>query len=160
MRAKQSGRTTRIIRLARSLLRLAARNMPFPLIRHALLRASGIMIGERAFVNMDVIFVDSYRAGAIRIGDRAAIAPGAIIVASSDPNRSILASVSRYIVQGEVVIEEDAWVGAGAIVLPNVTVGKAAIVGAGAVVTRDVAARAVVGGVPAARIPGGTETHA
>jgi acetyltransferase-like isoleucine patch superfamily enzyme len=48
-----------------------------------------------------------------------------------------------------VVIEEDAWIGAGAIVLRGVTIGKGAIVGAGAVVTKDVPAGCIVAGNPA-----------
>lgn len=48
-----------------------------------------------------------------------------------------------------VHIGAHAWLGAGAIVLPGVTVGEGAIVAAGAVVTKDVAPRTVVGGVPA-----------
>ena len=48
-----------------------------------------------------------------------------------------------------VVIGDDAWIGAGAIVLPGVTVRERAVVAAGAVVTKDVPADAVYGGVPA-----------
>ncbi len=48
-------------------------------------------------------------------------------------------------------IEDGAWLGAGAIVLPGVTIGRDAIVGAGAVVTRDVPPGETVVGVPAAR---------
>jgi acetyltransferase-like isoleucine patch superfamily enzyme len=47
------------------------------------------------------------------------------------------------------VIEDDVWVGAGAVILPGVTIGRGAIVGAGAVVTRDVPPFAIVAGVPA-----------
>jgi maltose O-acetyltransferase len=47
------------------------------------------------------------------------------------------------------VIEDQVWIGAGAVVLPGVTIGRAAVVGAGAVVSRDVPANAVVKGVPA-----------
>ena len=43
----------------------------------------------------------------------------------------------------------DAWIGTGAIILPNVTIGEQAVVGAGAVVTKDVPRRAIVAGVPA-----------
>jgi acetyltransferase-like isoleucine patch superfamily enzyme len=46
-------------------------------------------------------------------------------------------------------IEDDVWIGFGAIILPGVTVGRGAIVGAGAVVTRDVTPYTIVGGVPA-----------
>ncbi len=49
-------------------------------------------------------------------------------------------------------IEENVWIGSGAIILPGVTIGYGAVVAAGAVVTKDVAARTVVAGVPAKKI--------
>jgi maltose O-acetyltransferase len=48
-----------------------------------------------------------------------------------------------------VKIGDGAWICAGAILLPGVTVGENAVVGAGAVVTEDVGANMLVGGVPA-----------
>jgi acetyltransferase-like isoleucine patch superfamily enzyme len=48
-----------------------------------------------------------------------------------------------------VVIEDDADLGIGAIILPGVTIGRGAQIGAGAVVTRDVPAYHVAAGVPA-----------
>ncbi|PKO22483.1 MAG: transferase [Chloroflexi bacterium HGW-Chloroflexi-1] len=54
--------------------------------------------------------------------------------------------------RGDIVIEADAWLGYGVIVLDGVTIGKGAIVGAGAVVTRDVPPGAIVAGVPARQI--------
>jgi len=48
-----------------------------------------------------------------------------------------------------IVIEDNVWLGGGAIVLPGVRIGRNAVVGAGAVVTRDVAANTVVAGNPA-----------
>ncbi len=52
----------------------------------------------------------------------------------------------------EVVIEEDVWLGYGAIVLSGVHIGRGAIVAAGSVVKEDVAAYAIVGGNPAVPI--------
>lgn len=46
-------------------------------------------------------------------------------------------------------IGHDTWIGHGAIVMPNVTIGTGAVVGAGAIVTRDVPRYAVAVGVPA-----------
>jgi acetyltransferase-like isoleucine patch superfamily enzyme len=48
-----------------------------------------------------------------------------------------------------VIVEDDAWIAAKAIVLKGVTIGRGAVVGAGAVVTRDVAPFTVVAGNPA-----------
>jgi acetyltransferase-like isoleucine patch superfamily enzyme len=48
-----------------------------------------------------------------------------------------------------IVIEDEVWIGAGAIITGGVTIGRGAVVAAGAVVSRDVAPMTVVGGVPA-----------
>ncbi|HSM98261.1 MAG TPA: acyltransferase [Gallionella sp.] len=56
-----------------------------------------------------------------------------------------------------VMIEDDAWIGARAIILKGVTIGRASIVGAGAVVTKDVPPYSIVGGNPAVVI--GTVTR-
>jgi acetyltransferase-like isoleucine patch superfamily enzyme len=48
-----------------------------------------------------------------------------------------------------IVIEDDCWLGSGAIFLDGVTVGRGSVVAAGSVVNRDVPAFSVVGGVPA-----------
>lgn len=54
--------------------------------------------------------------------------------------------------EGDVVLGDDTWIGAGAVVLKGVTIGRGAIVAAGAVVTEDVEPNAIVGGVPAVQI--------
>ena len=51
--------------------------------------------------------------------------------------------------EGDVCIDEDCWIGTGAIILSNCHIGRGAVVAAGAVVTKDVPAYAVVAGVPA-----------
>lgn len=54
--------------------------------------------------------------------------------------------------QRKVVIENDVWIGFGAIILHGVRIGEGAVVAAGAVVSRDVAPYSIVGGVPARQI--------
>jgi acetyltransferase-like isoleucine patch superfamily enzyme len=54
--------------------------------------------------------------------------------------------------KGPVRLIEGCWIGAGAVILPGITIGRNAVVAANAVVTKDVADRTVVGGVPAKNI--------
>ena len=48
-----------------------------------------------------------------------------------------------------VLLKRNSWIGAGATILPGITVGENAVVAAGAVVTKDVESNTVVGGNPA-----------
>lgn len=51
--------------------------------------------------------------------------------------------------KGDIIIEDDVWIGYRACIMSGVHIGQGAIVGAGAVVTKDVPPYAIVGGVPA-----------
>ena len=88
--------------------------------------------------------------GGITIGHRVYTATQVQILAVNhvfdDPRRPI---IEQGITAEGIVVEDDAWIGAGAIITDGVTVGKGAVVAAGAVVTRDVPPHTVVAGVPA-----------
>lgn len=137
------------LKALRSLLRFAAAHCPIAGVRMALLRASGIPIGPRAYVNLGFVAVDGFRSGLIRIREEASLAPGVALVADASPNASFIGREYDVARRGPVVVGPGAWLGVNAVVLPGVTVGRGAIVGAGAVVTRDVPDFAVVVGVPA-----------
>jgi len=83
--------------------------------------------------------------GGMRIGNRVLIAAHATLTTRGHP---ILPPRFGHTVDAPIVIEDDVWVGAAAVVLPGVTIGRGSIVGAGAVVTRDVPPDTIVGGVP------------
>jgi acetyltransferase-like isoleucine patch superfamily enzyme len=51
--------------------------------------------------------------------------------------------------RGDIVVEDDVWLGLNVCVMDGVTIGRGAIVGAGAVVTKDVPPYAIAGGIPA-----------
>ena len=86
----------------------------------------------------------------IRIGSRVGLSPRCALY-SFDHSFKPGAPYSGQPLQtkGGITIEDDVWLGHGAIVLSGVRIGKGAVVGAAAVVTRDVPAGAVVAGVPA-----------
>jgi acetyltransferase-like isoleucine patch superfamily enzyme len=102
---------------------------------------SGTWIGQQCFF---------HSAGGLRIGRNVGIGPAVKIITSyhegGDRSKPIL---HTPLVFKPVVIEDDADIGTGAVILPGVTVGKGAQVGAGAVVCEDVEPYTVVGGVPA-----------
>lgn len=88
--------------------------------------------------------------GGITIGDRVYTAPLVQILAVNhvfdDPARPI---IEQGITAEGITIEDDAWIGAGAIVTDGVRIGQGAVVAAGSVVTAEVPAHTVVGGAPA-----------
>ena len=88
--------------------------------------------------------------GGITIGDRVYTAPLVQILAVNhvfdDPTRPI---IEQGITAEGITIEDDAWIGAGAIVTDGVRIGRGAVVAAGAVVTADVPGHTIVGGAPA-----------
>jgi len=88
--------------------------------------------------------------GKITIGDNVMLAPRVSIYAENhvfdNPNITIKAQgVSKM----DVVIEDDCWIAANAVILAGVTIGKGSVVAAGSVVNEDVPAFSVVAGVPA-----------
>jgi maltose O-acetyltransferase len=60
-----------------------------------------------------------------------------------------LAERRQFITAEPITIGSHVWIGAGATVLPGVTIGDKAVIAAGAVVTKDVPESCLVGGVPA-----------
>ena len=136
-------------RVYKRLLKLFAKHVPAHRIRQQLLRMAGYKIGEKAYIGEDLIIVDELNdKGRVRIGNRVAVAERVTLVVSSNPNFSKIRPFVKDI-HGFIEIGDDAWLGTGSIILPNVRIGIGAVVGAGSVVTKDVPDFTVVGGVPA-----------
>ncbi|HWP00115.1 MAG TPA: acyltransferase [Methylococcus sp.] len=106
-----------------------------------------------------------WSADAVRIGDRVLISHDVFI---HDCNAHPLSARRRFqhvseiregrlyryddIAHAPIVIEDDVWINAAAMILKGVTIGRGAVVGAGALVTRDVEPYTIVAGVPAGKI--------
>ncbi|MGZ5219060.1 MAG: sugar O-acetyltransferase [Chitinophagaceae bacterium] len=102
-----------------------------------------INIGKNVFVNHACTFMDR---GGITIGDNVLIGPKVNLITTNHP---INPAERRATISNPIVIKKGAWIGAGATILPGVTVGENAIVAAGAVVSKDVPGNVIVGGIPA-----------
>lgn len=108
---------------------------------------SGIKIGRESLIGEYSIIRGQ---GGVTIGDRVFTSPFTQIIAVNhifdDPERPF---IHQGITAQGIVIEDDCWLGAGAVITDGVRVGKGSVVAAGAVVTKDVPPHSVVAGVPA-----------
>jgi len=100
-------------------------------------------IGKNVFINHACSFLDM---GGITIEDHVLIGPRVNLVTENHP---LDPKDRRALITKPIIIKKNAWIGAGATILPGVTIGENAVIAAGAVVSKDVAPNAVVGGVPA-----------
>lgn len=114
--------------------------------RGELVVGDGCWIGPGCFIN-------SF--GGVRLGRRVGVGPGVKIISSAHRGGDLHeAIIDTPLKAAEVVIEDGADIGAGAVLLPGVRVGARAQVGAGSVVTKDVEPGDVVAGVPARSLRG------
>ncbi|MBV8737577.1 MAG: sugar O-acetyltransferase [Alphaproteobacteria bacterium] len=104
-----------------------------------------IRLGAGAFLNFNCVILDVVE---VTIGDRTQIGPGVQILAADHPRDPALRA-SGLEFGRPVRIGRNVWIGAGAIILPGVSIGDDALIGAGSVVTRDVPAEATAFGNPA-----------
>lgn len=108
---------------------------------------AGIRIGEDGLISEYTVIRGQ---GGVTIGDRVYTSPFVQIVAVNhifdDPARPF---VEQGITAEGIAIEDDVWIGSGAIICDGVRIGKGAVISAGAVVTHDVPPHTVVAGVPA-----------
>ena len=88
----------------------------------------------------------------LTLGNHVLIAPGCFITDHHHKRSAHDRIAAQGCESAAVAIEDDVWLGANAVVLPGVRIGRGAIVGAGAVVTHDVEPMTIVAGVPARQI--------
>jgi maltose O-acetyltransferase len=91
--------------------------------------------------------------GGITIGDHVVIGPNVTISSGKHPIEGKLPPIiTRPSNPLPIIIEDDVWIGAGAAILPGITLKKGTVVGANSVVTRDTEEYSVVVGAPARKV--------
>lgn len=113
-----------------------------------------IHLGDHVIINMNCTFVDNNR---IDIGSRVLIASDVKMYTATHSTQPSVRNHSGHpdpafwcqTYSRPITIEDEVWIGGGAIVLPGVTIGKGSVIGAGAVVTKDIPPYSVAVGSPA-----------
>ncbi len=101
-------------------------------------------LGEGVYINSNMMLVDD---GHIHIGSKVMFGPDVIITTANHPIDPVLrARGLQY--NKDVWIGDNAWIGAGAIILPGVHIGKNTVIGAGSIVTKDIPDDVVAVGNP------------
>jgi acetyltransferase-like isoleucine patch superfamily enzyme len=118
-------------------------------IRPMLHRRRGVKIGRRTWIGFDALIEPSYP-NRVEIGDRVAIGIRVLILAHfAHLGRNRESASGELDDRVSVRIEDDVFIGPGAIIMPNVTIGHGAVVTSGSVVTRSVAPLTMIQGNPA-----------
>ena len=102
-----------------------------------------LRLGKNIFINQNCQLLDL---GGITIEDDVMIGPRVSLISETHP---VEPDSREALIGKSICIKKHAWIGAGAIILPGVTIGEHTVVAAGAVVSKDVPDRTVVAGVPA-----------
>jgi acetyltransferase-like isoleucine patch superfamily enzyme len=111
----------------RKICQLKGRFIFFNNLRIFFYRLMGMKIGRNVYIGYDC-FLDSDFAELVTIEDEAVVSFRVIIVAHDWSRRMV----------SKVLIKKGAFIGAGAIIMPGVTIGENAVIGAGAVISHDI----------------------
>jgi len=104
-----------------------------------------VLIGDHTRIGLHNTII-----GPVTIGSHVNLAQGVVVTALNHNFADASTAIDQQGIDTRpVVIADDVWVGANAVILPGVTIGRHCVVAAGAVVTHDVPEHTVVGGVPA-----------
>ena len=117
-----------------------------PVVLRPIGGAAKVHIGKGCFINTEVRF--ACPKAPITLGERCRIGPR-VCFEGAQHSLYLNEKGRRGTTGAPIVVGDDVWVGAGAIVTAGVEIGEGAVVAAGAVVTQFVAPYTLVGGVPA-----------
>lgn len=118
---------------------------------------NSVHVARRTYGNLRVLSSNSNFH--LNIGSFCSIGPDVTFVLADDHNMSNLSTYpfkaklrnepGESTSKGNIYVQDDVWIGTGAIILSGITIGQGSVIAAGAVVTADVKPYTIVGGIPA-----------
>lgn len=110
--------------------------------------AKGVSIGEDcSFIGKNISF--SSEPYLIKIGNRVRVSFDVCFVTHDGGTYVLRNEDPETCIYGSITVNDNVFIGARSIIMPNVTIGKNVIIGAGSIVTKDIPDNQVWGGVPA-----------
>ncbi|MCR4798412.1 MAG: sugar O-acetyltransferase [Lachnospiraceae bacterium] len=111
---------------------------------HANWAGKNVFFGDYVYANFNLTIVDD---GNVYVGDKVMFGPNVVIATANHPiHPSLREDMLQY--NKDVHIGRCVWIGAGAVIVPGVTIGDNSVIGAGSIVTKDIPANVVAVGNP------------
>lgn len=117
-----------------------------------------VRVGKETFGDINVI--SSAHGNRLIVGNYCSIGPDVVFILNSEHSmnyvstypfkvRALKTKQTEAFSKGDIIVDDDVWIGFRSIIMSGVHIGRGAVIAAGSVVTKDVKPYAVVGGVPA-----------
>ena len=116
-----------------------------------------VSVGKYTYGQMNVLTFDDKTK--LSIGNFCSIGPNVWFIPSADHSLNhistypykvnVLGEALEGVAKGDIIVEDDVWIGLGATILSGVHIGQGAVIAAGAVVSKDVPPYSIVAGTPA-----------
>lgn len=128
-------------------------------VRRAYLKSIGVFFADdTSFINLGFMVVPNSPCDVhVYIGKNVSIAPNVTCVCQSGANNGKKLNDFSYVVNkltksGDIIIRDEAWIGANATILPGIIIGECAVVGAGCVMTQNAEPYGIYAGVPGRKV--------
>ena len=126
-------------------------------IRKIYWKKLGVVFGENSFANLGMRIASNDFEERIIIGNNVSIAPNLTFITESTANNGQEINTLPYVKniltkEGNIIVEDEVWIGASVTILPGVRIGRCSVIGAGSTVINDVEPYSVYVGNPARKI--------
>lgn len=126
-------------------------------IRKLYWKRLGVEMGEGTFSGLGMIVVPNNNSVCVEIGKNVSIAPYVTFVCSEAANNGKEINALSYVKNkltrdGNIIIEDEVWLGANVTILSDIKIGRCTVIGAGSVVIENCEPYSVYAGVPAKKI--------